>query len=106
MPKSISDWNLRDIWAYNIKIVDQNTLEFFGVSDSDLPLPRVHDEVLAVKYFEAAQLHVLYCRLPHGYPTSHAVVAALDVHTDHGSKHVTSLAVSADAAALQWASRK
>jgi len=54
-PKSISDWNLRNIWAYNIKIVSQNTLEFFGVSDSELPPPRVHDEVLTVKYSEAAQ---------------------------------------------------
>ncbi len=54
-PKSISDWNLRNIWAYNIKIVNQNTLEFFGVSDSELPPPRVHDEVLTVKYSEAAQ---------------------------------------------------
>jgi len=58
-PKSGSDWDDKDLQRYNIKIVYQNTLDFFGVSDSEsdseLPLPRVHDEVLTVEYPRAAQ---------------------------------------------------
>lgn len=54
-PKSGSDWNDKDLQRYNIKIVYQNTLDFFGISDSELPLPRVHDEVLTVEYPQAAQ---------------------------------------------------
>jgi len=54
-PKSGSDWDDKDLQRYNIKIVYQNTLDFFGVSDSELPLPRVPDEVLTVEYPRAAQ---------------------------------------------------
>ncbi len=58
-PKSGSDWDDKDLQRYNIKIVYQNTLDFFGVSysesDSELPLPKVHNEVLTVEYPRAAQ---------------------------------------------------
>lgn len=43
-PKSGGDWTINDLTAYNITVVQQNTLTFFG--QAALPLPAQHPDLL------------------------------------------------------------